>query len=271
MSVEVRSSELDTGLSSSDKVVEIDFAISASPSLNPSSSSHTMLKSFHTFKEVCSLDEDTHFRFRDRFQLLDEARIRLPYPDEKACAFNPGEVCFYKAAFLSGLKFPVHPFVMELLHHLGIAPRKLMPNSWRIIISCMEIWMIMIEGDMIRPDDPLYWYHLKESKEFGYYELVPWDRKARLIGNLPWSFRNWKSRYFFVSGEDWETLSDDFWGDVPRLQHRWGTPKIGASFFLLFLLYLFIYLFLRFLLISSNLDACFLLFPSSKGSSQVEK
>lgn len=173
MFVEVRSSELDTGLSSSDKAVEIDFTISASPSLNPSSSSHTMLRAFHALKEVCFLDEDTLFKFRDRFQLPNKTRIRLSYPNEKDCAFNPGEVCFYEAAFLGGLRFPIDPLVMELLHHLGIVPGQLIPNSWRIIISCMEIWMIVIEGDMILPDDLLYLYHLKESKEFGYYELVP--------------------------------------------------------------------------------------------------
>ena len=172
MSVEVRSSELDTGLSSSDKAVEIDFTISASPSLNPISSSHTMLRAFHALEEVCPLDEDTFFRLKDRFQLPDETRICLPHPNEKACAFNPGEVCFYEAAFLSGLRFPVHPFVMELLHHLGIVPRQLMPNSWRIIISCMEFWMIVNEGDMICLDELLY-HCLKESKEFGYYKLVP--------------------------------------------------------------------------------------------------
>ena len=37
-----------------------------------------------------------------------------------------------------------------------------------------------------------------------------------------------------MSGDGWETLSNDFWGDVPRLQHRLGTPKIGASFFFFF-------------------------------------
>lgn len=173
MSVEVRSSELDTGLSSSDKVVEIDFTISASPSLNPISSSHTMLRAFHALEEVCPLDEDTFFRLRDRFQLPDETRIRLPRTDEKACAFNLAEVFFYEVAFLSGLRFLIHPFVMKLFHHLGITPGQLMPNSWRIIISCMEIWMIMIEVDMIRSNDLLYLCHLKESKEFGYYKLVP--------------------------------------------------------------------------------------------------
>ena len=67
-----------------------------------------------------------------------------------------------------------------------------------------------MEGDVIRLDELLYLYHLKESKEFGYYELVPWDRKVCLIANLPLSFRYWKSRYFFVSRDGWETLSDNF-------------------------------------------------------------
>ena len=64
---EVRSSELDTGLSSSDKAVEVDTAVLAPPSLNPSSSSHTMLRAFHALKEKRSLDEDTLVRFRGRF------------------------------------------------------------------------------------------------------------------------------------------------------------------------------------------------------------
>ena len=71
-------------------------------------------------------------------------------------------------------------------------------------------------------------YRLKESKEFGYYEFVPWDRKSRFVIDLPSSFRYWKSIYFFVSGDGWETLSDDFWGDVPRLLRRWETSLLGV-------------------------------------------
>ena len=126
MSTKVRSSELDTSLSSSDKAVEVDTAISTSPSLNPFSFSPTVLRTFHALKEVCSLDEDTLFKFKDRFQIPDETRICLPHSGKKACAFNPREVYFYEAALLSGLKFLVHLFVMELLHHLGIVPVQLM-------------------------------------------------------------------------------------------------------------------------------------------------
>ena len=84
-----------------------------------------------------------------------------------------------------------------------------MPNSWRIVVSCMEIWLASTEGDMIRVDEFAYLYHLKDSKEYGYYELVPLDRKARIVIDLPSSFRYWKSRFFFVSGDDWETLPDE--------------------------------------------------------------
>ena len=62
-------------------------------------------------------------KFRDRFQFPNETKARLPKKGEKACAFAHGEVCFYEAMFLCGLRFLVHPFIMELLNHLNIAPR----------------------------------------------------------------------------------------------------------------------------------------------------
>ena len=82
-------------------------------------------------------------------------------------------MCFYKVIFQCGLRFPVHPFIMELLGHFNIAPGQLMPNSWRIVISCMEIWLAVTEGDMIRVDEFKYLYCLKETKEYVYYELMP--------------------------------------------------------------------------------------------------
>ena len=48
-----------------------------------------------------------------------------------------------------------------------------MPNLWRIVINCMEILMVIIEGDMIKLDEFIHLYRLKKSKEYGYYELVP--------------------------------------------------------------------------------------------------
>ena len=128
---EVRSSELEMGLSSSDDPMEVEKDITAS--------GPWQIKAFHALGEVCGLDVEMLSRFRKRFQFPERVRVRLPHGEEQACHFSPGEVCFYEAAFLSGLRFPVHPFIMKLLGHSNITSGQLMPNSWRIVVSCMEI------------------------------------------------------------------------------------------------------------------------------------
>ena len=121
---------------------------------------------------------------------------------------------------------------MELLRFFGIVPGQLIPNSWRIMVNCMEIWLAANE-DMIKVGELVHLYRLKESKEYGCYELVPWARRARIVRGLPSYFRYWKSRFFFVSGDDFETPANEAWGEIPRLLHQWGTPNLGASIFLI--------------------------------------
>ena len=111
-------------------------------------------------------------------------------------------MCFYEAAFLSRLRFPVHPFIMKLLNHFKITPKKLMLNSWRIVVICMEIWLATTKGDMIRVDKFTFLYRLKESKEYGCYELMPWVREARIVRGLPSPFCYWKSWFFYVSEDE---------------------------------------------------------------------
>ena len=160
---EVRFSELETGLSSSGDPMEGDTAVSAP----------RKIRAFYALNEECGLDDDTLGRFKDRFQFPERVKVRLPSKDEQACNFFPGEVCFYESSFACGLRFPVHPFLMKLLDYFGIASGQLMPNSWRIVVSCMGIWLAAMDGDMLRVDELVYLYRLKASKEYGYYELVP--------------------------------------------------------------------------------------------------
>ena len=219
---EVRSSELEIRLSSSDGLEVGDTTISAPQEV----------RAFHALEEVCGLDTDIVDRFKDRFQFSKCVRVRRPINEDRACHFFPGEVCFYEATFTCGLRLPVHPFILELLSFFGIASGQLMPNSWRIMVNCMEIWLVANE-DMIKVGELVHLYHLKGLKEYGYYELVLWARRARIVRGLLSSFRYWKSRFFFVSGDDFETLASKVWGDMPRLLRRWGTPHLGASIFLI--------------------------------------
>ena len=55
---------------------------------------------------------------------------------------------------------------MDLLGFFGIALRQLMPNSWTIVVNCIEIWLVANE-DMIRVGELIHLYCLKESKEYG--------------------------------------------------------------------------------------------------------
>ena len=182
----VRSSELEIGLSSSNGPEVGDTAVSIP----------RVVRAFHALKKVCGLDADIADRFKDRFQFPERVRVRQPIHEDRACHFFPGEVYFYEATFTCGLRLPVHPFIMELLGFFGIAPGQLMPNSWRIVVNCMEIWLAANE-DMIKVSKLVHLYRLKELKEYEYYELVPWARRARIVRGLPSSFRYWKSRFAF--------------------------------------------------------------------------
>ena len=106
-----------------------DMATSVPPPSSILPSTSTSTRPFHALKEKCTLKLDVFNKFRDRLQFPEETRARLLRKGEKACAFAHGEVCFYEAAFTCSLRFPVHPFIMELLDHLHIAPGQLMLNS----------------------------------------------------------------------------------------------------------------------------------------------
>ena len=107
---EVRSSELDTRLLSSGEPVEGDTTVSTPQEV----------RAFYAFEEACGLDADTVAKFKDRFQFPERVYVRWPSDEDRACHFFPGEICFYEAAFSCGLRFPIHPFIMELLDHFGI-------------------------------------------------------------------------------------------------------------------------------------------------------
>ena len=63
---EVRSSELETGLLSSDGPKEGDIAVSTP----------RVVRAFHALKEVCGLDADTVGRFKDRFHFPEPIHVR---------------------------------------------------------------------------------------------------------------------------------------------------------------------------------------------------
>ena len=164
------------------------------------------------------------------WKFLDLVKIRIPSDKERACHSYADEICFYEADFTSGLRFPVYPFVRELFSYLHLALTQLVPSSWRIIVSCMVVWIFASDGDVIKRNEFLYFYRLRKSKDPGYYEFKLWDRASRLILNYPSSLRNWKPNFFFVFGSGWELIPGKDLDEYPKFFHSWGVPVPGVSF-----------------------------------------
>ena len=134
----VSSSDLETRLSSSDDYVVSRAIFVSTP--------------YKAWNILCSLSEKDEKNIRDRFQFPDFVNIRNSSDKERACHSYADEVCFYEADFTSGLRFPIHPFVREFFSYLHLTPAQLVPNSLRILVSCMVVWMFANEGDVIWRD-----------------------------------------------------------------------------------------------------------------------
>uniref|UniRef100_A0A7N2MBC2 Uncharacterized protein n=1 Tax=Quercus lobata TaxID=97700 RepID=A0A7N2MBC2_QUELO len=93
---EIRFSELEMGLSSSEQ----DGALEVSSSRVP----------FKALGVLCTLKDKDKARIRNRFQFSSSIKIRIPDVDDRACSYFLDKVCFYEADFTNGLHFPVHPF-----------------------------------------------------------------------------------------------------------------------------------------------------------------
>ena len=105
---------------------------------------------------------------RSRFQFLSLVRVRILSDNDRACRSYVDEVCLNEANFVNGLRFPIHHFLRELFNHLSLAPAQLVPNSWRIVICRMVVWMSANDGNTIKMDECLHLYHLRCSGDLGY-------------------------------------------------------------------------------------------------------
>ena len=184
---------------------------------------------------LCTLEGKDESRIRKRFQIPPSIKIKTPSASDRACSYFPDEVCFYKANFVSGLRFPIHPFIRDLFLRLKLAPTQLVPNLWRTVVCCIMIWMSTNEGDILRVEKFLHFYRLGWSKLPGYWEFKPWDKKLRLVFDSPSSLHEWKTNFFFMPGDGWEATPSENLENAPKLLRRWGTPDSSASFILLYM------------------------------------
>jgi hypothetical protein len=224
------SKELPEGLSDESDGGEVGRASSdAVPSTSGSRQLPRMNRSWKalSFFSKIRRDEDID-RIRSRYQIPDDVVLRIPDSDERACCPKyEGDVAFYEADFKAGLRFPVQPFVRELLDYLSLAPGQINPNGWRTIISCMVMWRVTSNGEEdLTVDEFLFCYEpVQIALSRGFWTFKNRDMNSRVVQGLPSSDRIWKDGYFFVCGDNWERLPQEDPRDFVGVRRTWGTPS----------------------------------------------
>ena len=120
-------------------------------------------------------------------------------------------VCFFEAAFENGLRFPLHPFIKNALHHFN--PSQLSPNFWGVLVGLLVFFK---DKGLEVPSIALLldFFSVKEASE-GFLYISKQATARPIISDLPSSHMHWKECYFFVGGRHWEynpTDQDDMLG-----------------------------------------------------------
>ena len=105
----------------------------------------------------------------------------------------------------AGLRFPLSSLHHELLKYLGLSLNQVSPNAWRVFIAIEVLYNAMIDGARrLTVREFLHCYRPNEiDKSRGMYSFVLRSPLLKVIYETPDSNRDWKSRYFFLEGDDW--------------------------------------------------------------------
>uniref|UniRef100_A0A2N9H2L5 Transposase (putative) gypsy type domain-containing protein n=1 Tax=Fagus sylvatica TaxID=28930 RepID=A0A2N9H2L5_FAGSY len=198
------------------------------PSTSGARQSTSVDRSWKALSYFSTVTQDDIDRMRCSYQIPDDVILRIPDSDERACCPKyEGDVAFYEADLKAGLRFPMQPFVRELLDFLGLAPGQVNPNGWRIIVSCMVMWRVSSNGsEDLTVDEFLFCYEpCQIALSRGFWTFKNRDANTRIVQGLPSSDRIWKDKYFFVCGDNWERLPQEDPRDFVGVRRSWGTPS----------------------------------------------
>ncbi|KAL2512925.1 Uncharacterized protein Adt_18525 [Abeliophyllum distichum] len=157
---------------------------------------------------------------------------RAPESTEYLPTGRPGEVAIYQDSLKAGLRFPLHPFLVEFFCTFNLSPGQLVPNALRMInyylLVCIrkgidpsvDVFRLLFE---MKPLDRYDCYVVFSHRDRG----VPAHEHFK-IPNCPTSNSGWKSRYFFVKPVDEEFNFPLNWC-IPPFEDFNSTPILDES------------------------------------------
>ncbi|KAL2526930.1 Uncharacterized protein Adt_11984 [Abeliophyllum distichum] len=183
-------------------------------------------------KSPSTYTESTLKRTVNHFFLNKSYKYRAPESTDYLPTGRPGKVAIYQDSLKAGLRFPLHPFLVEFFCTFNLPPGQLVPNALRMLNYHLR--MCMLKG--LEPSIDIFRL-LFEMKPLDRYDcFVVFSHRDRgvpahdhfKIPNCPTSNSGWKSRYFFVRPADGDFPFPIDWG-VPPFEDFNITPILTES------------------------------------------
>ena len=136
--------------------------------------------------------------FATRYGPPSSVRIWCPDLLTSYVVLIPKMVCSFEVAFENGLRFPLHPFIKNVLQHFNVRPSQLSPNFWGILVGLLVFFRdkgLGVPSIALQLD----FFNVKEASE-GFLYISKWVTAKPIISDLPSSHKHWKERYFFIGG-----------------------------------------------------------------------
>ena len=110
----------------------------------------------------------------------------------------------YKQMLKARLKFLLSALHRRLLQYLGLAVTQISPNAWKVFLGVEVLYGVMYDGARrLIMEDFFHCYRPSEiTQSRGMYIFLLRSLLLRLVCETLDSNRNWKSRYFFIQGDD---------------------------------------------------------------------
>ncbi|KAL2475624.1 Uncharacterized protein Adt_36360 [Abeliophyllum distichum] len=187
---------------------------------------HTIPKSPSTYTD------NTLKRTINHFFLSKSHNYRAPGSTEYLPTGRPGEVGIYQDSLKAGLRFPLHPFLVEFLCTFNLSPGQLVPNALRML----NYYLLVCIRKGIEPSVDVFrlLFEMKPLDRYDCY-VVFFHRDRGIpahdhfkIPNCPTSNSGWKNRYFFVRPVDEEFSFPLEWG-IPPFEDFNSTPILTES------------------------------------------
>ncbi|GFY98090.1 hypothetical protein Acr_12g0006310 [Actinidia rufa] len=112
---------------------------------------------------------------------------------------------------------------LNALREIYSFPPELVPNAWRSITCSMALWRVYKYSLSLSEFRNLFSLSCNPKPDQGWLYFKARNKKV-LLGGYPSNVKGWKSKFFFVSGDEWEIPAGTSPVGAPRVPRTWGIP-----------------------------------------------